>query len=69
MLEKIKWVEDLSSEILNLFNEHDEFTDEVALPTKFSIFTKNTLLDIHHYIEKFKSQNTSQKVFCYIFKQ
>lgn len=39
ILEKIKWVEDLSSEILNLFNEVDNFTDEGALPPTFSILT------------------------------
>ena len=62
ILEKMKWVEDLSSEILNLFIEDDDFIDKDTL-TKFLIFTKNKLLDIHHYIEKFTSQNTSKKEF------
>ena len=63
ILEKMKWVEDLSSEILNLFIEDDNFIDKDAFTTKFFIFTKNKLLDIHHYIEKFISQNTSKKEF------
>ena len=46
ILEKIKQAEDLSSEILNLFREDNDFIGVDALTTKFLIFTKKKLLDI-----------------------
>ena len=62
-LRKSKTSRRSSIEILNLFSEDDDFIGEDALTTKFSIFTKKKLLDIYGYIEKFTSQNTSEKEF------
>ena len=39
---------------------------EDELTTKLSIFTKKKLLDIHRFIEKLTSQNTSAKEFSVV---
>ena len=45
IIEKIQRVQYLSVKISNLTDEHDDFTAEETLSTKFSIFTKTKLLN------------------------
>ena len=59
ILEKVKRVEDLSLEIVNLFDEDSDFLAEENLTTKFSIFTKQKLLLIHRYVEQHSSKHKS----------
>ena len=59
-LEKINRVQDFSTEILNLMDNHNDFTVEETLSTKVSIFTETKLWIIHSFAKEHNSSNLQQ---------